>query len=209
MTLLNPYLSFFLSLPPSFWRHPCVLEDDRELSSPDWLRLKSAIASHFAWAVPTQEAIECIRKYAGRVLEIGCGSGYWAWLMEQAGIDVLAWDTTVPPFAWHDVRLGNEIEVMRHPDRTLFLCWPPWGSEMAARALTYYTGNYIIYVGEWMGGCANARFFALLTSCFEAVETVALPQWFMRSDSLTVFRRRVGTWTSPPISDSMTEARHA
>jgi hypothetical protein len=209
MTLTNPYLSFFLSLPPSFWRHPWVPLDDRELSSPDWLRLKSAITSHFSWAVPTQEAIECIRKYTGRVIEIGCGSGYWAWLMNQAGIDVLALDTAVPSFAWHEIHLGNELEALRHPDRTLFLCWPPWGSEMAVRALTCYAGDHVIYVGEWMGGCANALFFAALTSWFEAVETVALPQWFMRSDNLTVFRRRVGTSPLPRSPEGTTEARHA
>jgi hypothetical protein len=190
MTLNNPYLNFFFSLPPSFRRGSSSPVDSRELLSHDWLQLKAAIATHFAWAVPTQEAIDRIRSHVGRVLELGCGSGYWSWLMKQAGIDVLAIDAAIPPFAWHPIVLGDETEVSRHPDRALFLCWPPWGNEMAAKALMTYEGDRVIYVGEWMGGCASPRFFEILTTAFEAIETVAIPQWFMRTDSLTIFRRR-------------------
>lgn len=190
MSIVNPYLEFFQSVP-SFWRNPHLPVDSSELSSPEWLRLKGAIARHFSWAVPTQAAIEAIKNYTARVIEIGCGSGYWAWLMKQAGIDVIAFDSAVPEFAWHEVRSGNEAEVMRHADRTLFMCWPPWSSDMALNALASYRGTYFIYVGEWLGGCADVKFFAMLTAYFEAVETVAIPQWFMRNDNLTIFRRRI------------------
>src|SRR5262249_46069027 len=103
----NPYFKFFFSMPPSCRRHAGVTPDARELTSLEWLTFKAAIAAHFAWAVPTDQAIHTIAKHTARVVEIGCGSGYWAWLMEQAGISVRAFDTAVPDFAWHPVEYGD------------------------------------------------------------------------------------------------------
>ena len=189
MALINPYLEFFSALPPWFHRDPRTPLDARELLQPDWLALKSAIAGHFAWAVPTPEATAAIARHARRVIEIGCGSGYWAWQMRQVGIDVLAFDAAPPRFTWTEVRRGTELEAAAHADRTLFLCWPPWASPMAANAVALSRAEHVVYVGEWGGGCADARFFALLATLFEPVAAVALPQWYMRTDALTVFRR--------------------
>lgn len=121
----NPYLTFFVSLPPAFRRDPLTPPDSRELASADWLFVKAAIASHFSWAVPTSEAITTIRRHASAIVEIGCGSGYWAWMMAQAGISVVAYDAAVPAFTWHKVLPGNELAVLEHGQRTLFICWPP------------------------------------------------------------------------------------
>jgi hypothetical protein len=66
---------------------------------------------------------------------------------------------------------------------------------MAFNALDSHRGGQFIYVGEWMGGNANPRFFALLASQFKVIDTIAIPQWYMRSDFLAVFRRREGEHT--------------
>jgi hypothetical protein len=190
MFVSNPYLAFYQSLPASFRRNPHVPPDSRELAYPDWLNFKAAIASHFSWAVPTTEAIATIRKYTDATIEIGAGNGYWAWLMEQVGISALAYDVEMPLFTWHPVALGNELAVQYHPGRTLFLCWPPYASDMAYNALSLYSGDLVIYVGEWPGGCAEPKFFALLGALFAELESLPIPQWFMRDDRLRVFRRR-------------------
>jgi hypothetical protein len=190
MGLLNPYLEFYRAMPPAYRRDPSVPVSAAELLSPEWLRLKAAIAGHFAWAVPTEQAILAVLKYSARVVEIGAGSGYWAWMMRQAGITVAAFDTGSPSFTWDQVARCDERAVLFHPDHTLFLCWPPWNSDMAYNALAWHQGDYLVYVGEWMGGSANPRFFALLASTFEAVDVVELPQWYNRDDRLMIFRRR-------------------
>jgi len=190
MRIVNPYLDYFYSLPPECRRDPLVPLDGRESWSTPWLQFKSSVASTYAWAVPTRTAVAAIAAHTSRVVEVGCGSGYWAWLLEQAGVDVLAIDTTPPPVAWHAVRLGTELEVAKHPDRTLFLCWPPWASEMAYNALSRYRGELVVYVGEWMGGSAEPRFFSLLAQEYEEADRVDIPQWFMRADRLTIWRAR-------------------
>jgi hypothetical protein len=190
MILLNPYFDFFSTLPCSFQRDPLLPISAPESISVDWLTLKAAIARHFAWAVPNEEAISCILKYASEIIEIGAGSGYWAWLMHQAGIDVVAFDVDPPPFTWIKIGKGNEQELLNHRMKTLFLCWPPWATDMAANALALYRGKHVIYVGEWMLGSADARFYWLLETQYEAIDSVVIPQWYARADRLIVFRRR-------------------
>jgi hypothetical protein len=188
--LLNPYLDFFRALPPSFRRDPWTPLSTAELHMPEWLAFKVAIAGHFAWAVPTDEAIAVIRRHAAGIVEIGAGSGYWAWLMRQAGMTVAAFDAQPPPFTWSEVRHGDERMAGEHPDKALFLCWPPWATGMATGALAAYGGEHVIFVGEWMGGSGEQQFFALLASGFDCIDTLAIPQWAMRDDRLLVFRRR-------------------
>lgn len=192
MALANPYLDFFRALPESFRRNPALPLFAAESASPEWLQFKAAVARHFAWAVPTDEAIACIGRHApGGMIEIGAGSGYWAWLLRQTGIDALAFDSDPPQFRWSEVAHSDGLDALAHsPQCTLLLCWPPWGSTMALDALTVYGGDCVVYVGEWMLGSAEARFFALLVALFEAVDTVELPQWHGRDDRLSVWRRR-------------------
>jgi hypothetical protein len=190
MGLLNPYLEFYRAMPPAYRRDRSMQVSATELLSPEWLKLKAAIAAHFAWAVPTEHAIQTVSKYATRVVEIGAGTGYWAWMMRQAGIAVTAFDAGCFPFTWDEVGRGDERAVLFYPDHTLFLCWPPWNSDMAYNALAWHRGDYVVYVGEWMGGCANRRFFALLASTFEAIDLVDIPQWCNRDDRLMIFKRR-------------------
>jgi hypothetical protein len=190
MGLCNPYLEFYRAMPLVFRRDPSVPPSFVESLSPEWLKLKSAIAGHFAWAVPTEEAVRTIAKYSIPVVEIGAGSGYWAWMMRQAGVAVAAFDADPPVFTWDKVARGDERAIFSCPDHMLLLCWPPWQSDMACNALTCHRGEYFVYVGEWMGGCANLRFFAQLVATFEPVEQVNIPQWYNRDDSLMIFRRR-------------------
>ena len=188
--MTNPYLTFFSSLPASFRRQPDHLSDSRELTHSDWLTFKHAIAAHFAWAVPTTQAVDTIAKHARRVVEIGSGSGYWAWMMEQGGISVRAFDAVLPAFAWHTVEYADATITAEHPDRALFLCWPPYASPMAATALAHYGGDCLIYVGEWLGGCAEPVFFSSINAEFTLIDETVLPQWAMRNDRLMVFRRK-------------------
>ncbi len=188
--LVNPYLDFFQALPNSCKRDPMTPPDARELLSPAWLAWKAAVAGHFAWAVPTEAAIRTILRHTSCLIEIGCGSGYWAWLLQQAGADVLAFDAKPPCRTWTNVRRGDARAVQTAPGRALLLCWPPWGSLMADDALRLAAAPVVIHVGEWMGGTAEPGFFERLAAGYVPVETVALPQWLARSDWLSVWRRR-------------------
>jgi hypothetical protein len=186
----NPYLSYFLSLPAGCIRDPNLpLDDNLEGAIPSWLEFKFPIVSYFSWAVPTQSAVDVVVRHAERVVEIGAGSGYWAWLLSQAGAAVMAFDCSPRSNTWYPVYPGDERSAAEYYNAALFLCWPPAGTDMAFNALSNFRGDCVIYVGEWMRGNAEPEFFRLLSEAFERIESVAIPQWLMRTDRLSVYKR--------------------
>lgn len=99
------------------------------------------------------------------VVEVGAGLGYWARLLADRGVDVVAYDIAPPPspdnrwFAgvhpWFPVAAADERVVAEHPDRTLVLIWPTprqtWGAD-AALLHAASGGRRLVYVGEPPGG---------------------------------------------------------
>lgn len=90
----------------------------------------------YSWAIPSMEALDRIAAL-GPVIEIGAGTGYWAYLLRALGVDVKAFDVAPPGVVgvkngWHDgaetwtkVCQGGPERAAYEAHRTLFLCWPP------------------------------------------------------------------------------------
>ncbi len=163
------------------------------------LRRASTLA--FSFSVPTDAALDLIAKY-GPIIEIGAGTGYWAALLRNRGVDLRAFDTFPASLDeddnhWYkntesftDVERADETVVSQFADRALMLAWPPYGDPMGARTLELYQGNTLIYIGEGEGGCcADDDFFARLEAEWVEVEDLLLPQWDGINDWLTVYRR--------------------
>jgi len=163
----------------------------------EWVRL-------FAWAIPTPEAINLLASYSPLV-EIGAGTGYWARLIAEAGGDILAYDIHPPRrgkktrghnryhgrIRYFDVRKGGPSKLRRYPNRTLFLCWPPYDAPMAWQCLRKYRGRHVAIVSEGEGGCsADDKFWTLLRSSgFRPTVRCDLPQWVGIHDYLAVWER--------------------
>ena len=148
---------------------------------------------NYAYAVPDITALNMIKSY-GPIIELGAGKGYWAKLLNEIGTDIVAidnlsWWKTFEPF--FNVQQGDEKSILEHPDRTLFLCWPPFDTSFAHKCLKLYSGEYFIYVGESKGGCTGTKaFFNYLDKNFDEVECHRIPQWFGIHDFLTIYKRR-------------------
>ena len=157
------------------------------------------LVARFAWAIPGPAALATIAD-AGAVVEAGAGTGYWAALLRDRGVDVVATD----PAAWsgnayHPAGpLWTDVEpvdgvaaVRRHRDRTLLLCWPPPEDDAASwSVLRAYRGDVLLYVGEGIDGPAGtARFHRELELNWTATDEVAIPTWPGLRDRLTLFAR--------------------
>ena len=159
----------------------------------------------FGYAIPTDEALTTLSQHAP-LLEIGAGSGYWAWMLRKMGSDVVAYDQCPPSIdsetnrfhvrvrCWTDVVHGDHDAIARHPERTLFLCWPPPNDPMAFEALSRYQGDTFLYIGEAplannLNVTGDARFVRLLEEEWRIERTIALPNWELCWDQLYVFRR--------------------
>lgn len=158
------------------------------------------LVNKYSWAIPNDAALEAIAAL-GPIVEMGSGAGYWASLLRERGVDVVAYDAKPYRNLWiqgvdevfsrfTSVRCGGPKKLRRHSDRTLFLCWPPYDDTMARDCLLNYSGNTVAYVGEGMGGCTgNDEFHHQLNTHWDLEREVQIPVWYGIHDSLFIYRR--------------------
>lgn len=157
------------------------------------LKQREDLVEEYAWAIPTREAIETILEY-GPVVEVGAGSGYWAWCIDQLGGVVAATDADPPESTYrhvapYDARRRVNAMIPGEMDMALLLVWPPYDDPMAADCLEAYPGDTVIYVGEGRGGCtADDRFHQRLHQDWHLAETVPIPTYLGLHDRLEVWR---------------------
>ena len=53
---------------------------------------RKSLVRRYAWAIPSTAAIKWIAERCPEIIEIGAGRGYWAMLLANAGVDILAFD---------------------------------------------------------------------------------------------------------------------
>lgn len=179
-------------------------DDQREVACEILNKINTWVGSYthkFSWAVPDDQAIEIIAAYSPLV-EVGAGTGYWSWLLREAGADVLAYDKYPPSEAsrentfhagkptWTQVLQGDESVLDAIEGRTLFLCWPPHNDKMAFNALSRFIGDGVIFVGEYGGATGDPQFFQLLETGWDEEFSAPIPNWTGRDDALFVYRRK-------------------
>lgn len=162
---------------------------------------RSYLTFNYSWAIPSPGDIKFLATWLdGRpVIEMGAGTGYWAWQLTQALVDVLAFDSfqwrngnRMSAVQYHPVHEGSIEQIPSHPNRVLMLCWPTYDDPFAADALAAYQGDELIYIREGWGGCTgDDRFSEALHRFWE--ETHRSPHHInhtgIRSD-VGVYRRR-------------------
>lgn len=178
----------------------------------DW---RDELVRKYSWAITAPESVRFVAEHArGGLVEIGAGNGYWAACLKHLGVVTVPYDKD-PPAAgfnwyhspmirggwgrvpqrvatheWYPVRRGRPWHASRWPHRTLFLCWPPYKTLMAASALRHYRGNRLIYIGEYDGGCnAGSTFFRRLEAEWDEVAHHRPVQWSGLHDWITVYER--------------------
>lgn len=195
----NPYLDEYTKLPRSeFFPYGATGIDFTAGRD-----IRKEMSVRYAWAVPTQELIERIVRESP-IIEIGAGAGYWAHLIEQAGGNIIAFDERPVPDpeniwcsqaerSWFKVERGGPEQAGDHPDRTLFLCWPPYATPMAYDCLSAYKGDILIFVGEGSEGCTgDGVFWEELDTNWNKVDSLSIPQWSGLHDDMKVYKRGHG-----------------
>lgn len=115
------------------------------------------LAVRFAYVLPQPHLLEVIARHSPLV-ELGAGTGYWAYLLRSMGVDIVAYD--IAPLGgghsnryhpdvrpWAEVLYGNVWVLSRHAERSLFLCWPPRFSNLW-ESLRFYKGDCVLYIGD-------------------------------------------------------------
>lgn len=146
-------------------------------SGPEGAAARLSLAQEYSYVVPTDDLLRVLGRYQP-IVELGAGTGYWARLLRDRGIDIVAYD--IRPLhcgrtnryhpgkrEWTTIIEGDVASISRHSDRTLFVCWPPVYSELwdAAR---FYSGSTVAYIGDYGGRTAR---IASLEVHFHRVES--------------------------------------
>lgn len=147
--------------------------------------------NEYACAIPNKIAIQILLDYSP-ILEIGAGNGYWSWVIEENGgsatpTDVKPWSNT-----WMDVKKEDGVEAVRKrsDDYTLFICYPYYGIDWDYNALREYSGDTVIFVGEWgyRSATGSKEFFKELNQNWSETQKNELPHWGVKT-SIYVFER--------------------
>jgi hypothetical protein len=172
--------------------------DSRPMS--DYLARDQA-AQDMSFGILTDQAIEWLRPYSP-ILEVGSGSGYWAFELQQAGLEVVATDpfpvdkgsTNAYRFnrSWTPVKQLGAVQAVRaYPNHTLLMVWPCYDRDWAYQALLAYSGPTLLYCGEGCGGCcADDKFWDEIGMGWDGAQTHTIPQWAHIHDRLTIYRRK-------------------
>lgn len=168
---------------------------------------RDEFVAQYAWTITTPRSVAFMAEHSrGRLIDPLAGTGYWAYLLDQAGVDVVAYDLHPPDGSQHNhyhkgqeshapVMKGRAVETVTvHADRTLLLSWPPYDDSIGARTLRAYKGDRVIYIGEGSGGCCGTdALFDQLDDGWSEVASHAPVQWFGLHDYITVYDRKVTT----------------
>jgi hypothetical protein len=193
----NIYLREYLDDSRPTGEYHAWLRDQGRVSG--YERRRAAVR-RYAFGIPNKAALDAIARHAP-IVELGAGTGYWAYLLQRRGVDIVAFDIAPPgelpnayrfdPLTWTEVKKGGVEVLDQYPDRALFLCWPGYKDTFADEALSRYAGKVLIYVGEAEGGrTANPAFFARLGQDWTKTKHVSIPQWPGAQDRLNIYYRQ-------------------
>lgn len=184
-------------LDPDSWRKPPIGD------MLDEIKIRSEYIQRFGFAVLTPATVELLKAYQPLV-EIGCGSGYWSYELQKAGIDVVATEPYPEKSgAYRDARwkmftaaeiIHGPAAAKKYPGRTLLMVWPDYEVNWPAETLAGYAGRHVIYVGEGEGGCTgDDRYHRRLDRDFECLKVQRIPNFFGIHDKLHIYQRKEKT----------------
>jgi hypothetical protein len=161
---------------------------------------RDSLVKKYSWAIPDTQALDTIVSLGKPIIEMGAGTGYWARLLHDKGADIIAYDINPPrqesnryghKKQYIHVYKGEPKILINYSHCALFLCWPPYDTDMAEVCLNNWNGSHLIYIGERSGGCnGNDTFFNKIEEEFNVLYEYEIPQWPGLHDELMIFQRR-------------------
>jgi hypothetical protein len=207
MTINNPFWEAVKDCvePDSLRGNPVVGEFRLDLSVEECMARtpnRQKLVRKYCWTIPDPDTVTFVANHIqGGLVDPIAGTGYWAYLLAQLGVDVVCYDLN-PGAAlhvnlWHGEDLYAGVRpkdcaeaAALHPDRTLFLSWPPYAQDVGARILMAYQGSRVIYIGDGRGGATgDDQMHGLLDTNWTEVDSREPVQWWGVHDRVTVYER--------------------
>lgn len=167
----------------------CSMGSQRQLT---WRGKRKALTGKFGWAIPTSEVIDFLvgRSKEEAIVEVGAGTGYWAYEISRRGGDIVPVEIDPPEIPWMPVVKGSYEALAPNEVEQLLLCWPPANRSMAYDCVQYLNPQVVYFVGTVDSNImGDNQFHDLLTTAFDQVQQMDLPDWQIDS-SLSVFEAK-------------------
>jgi hypothetical protein len=209
--IFNQYLSDVQELKETIpnWNNLYLVPDEMERIQ-QMIRVEvvgGALSAQYAWAIPDERALRICKEFSP-LIEMGAGKGYWANLLKLRGCDIVCYDNE----AWRgdknkftNVKKGNPKHLTLPKNgnntRNLFLCYPDDRDKLAMKCLKYFTGEYIVHVGELMstgtlsmpqspwGRTTTSDFQVALAEEFHCILQCSIPSYPFAKDCISVWKR--------------------
>lgn len=174
----------------------------------DQILRRTDVTSRYAWTITAPETVAFVADHLrGWAIDPLAGSGYWAFLLAQCGVDVAASDLNPPAFdreinKWHregthwTVERIDAVEAVSCADlsRSLLLAWPPYDEPIGTKVVSAFRGDRIVYIGEnWGGCCGDDDMFTLFEQEWTVAAEHAPIQFWGIHDNVTVYDRAVSS----------------
>ena len=161
---------------------------------------------HFGCVVPSYEALETIKQVAKqkKIIEIGSGNGYWAYMLRRHGTSVTAVDNLQSEY--RTLWIGDTIltDGEKHlkgekgaKDTVLLLVYPIVGSDFTSKILQAYSGDTICVAGTQNRNGYTAFKDRMIDEYveteklgFHKIVQIPLPSFAGKDEALFIFERQ-------------------
>jgi hypothetical protein len=153
----------------------------------------------YSWTIPDPMSVEFVAAHVvgEGVVDPLAGTGYWAYLLGQLGIETACYDLAPGDNPWHRgeplwtevIEMDGADAAAKHGNRTLLLAWPPYGEDVGTRVLRAYRGERVIYIGELDGCCGDDDMRDELENNWTEVAERVPVQWWGLHDRITIYER--------------------
>lgn len=131
---------------------------------------RQLLVRRYCWTVPDPDTVQFVAAHIqGGLVDPIAGTGYWAYLLTQLGVDVVCYDlnpgTDLVTNGWHGEDMHAEVV------------------DVGARILLAYNGNRLIYVGDGRGGgTGDDRMHQILETQWTEVHSRQPVLWWDQRD---------------------------
>lgn len=169
-------------------------------------RIRGLMNSYISWGTSSNECFKRIKDFTQNdtIIEVGSGWGFWALMLQLIGCNIIATDD----YSWIDgssyikerkftnVRNISAYNIFSNDDpdiqnaKVLMLVWPPYNNTMAAKVISNFKGDRVIYVGEKKDGCTGDDIFhKKINEEWNKVSDIEKPTWATLHDRLYFYKR--------------------
>jgi hypothetical protein len=215
-------------------------ETEHETPAPDLLRewrdsCRDFLCHLYAYATTSNEVLMRLKTTlqllgATGITEMGAGTGYLAFLLQQQGFDVEPYDVAppgdnqdassneyhgqTPPFVAVR-RVTSKMSCAFQEDigtRALVLCYPPPDSAMASTALREFRrrkGQFLVHIGEFKGLTGSRDFETYLLNEMVIVDRLPCLTWGTDASEVSVWAAKDGRKLPPIYKESLDASKES